>query len=290
MEQTTLPDGRTLDYLQGGDPAGFPLVAHHGTPGEGTTFTDWSDACRAQGLRLVCASRAGYAGSSRLAGRSVAHAAADTAALLDHLGLDRFATLGWSGGGPHALACAALLPGRCVAAATLGGVGAYGAPDLDFLAGMGPENIEEFGTAVRGEAPLRAWMAAHGEPLKSITGDQLAAALGGLVPPVDKAALTGGFAEKAAASFRRAVGGGFDGWIDDDLAFTTGWGFELASIRQPVTVWQGEQDLMVPLAHGRWLAAKIPGAQARIVANEGHISLATGEWRRQIVAGLRQPA
>ena len=239
-------------------------------------------------MRLICASRAGYSDSSRLPGRNVAHAARDTAEVLDRLGHQRFVTLGWSGGGPHALACAALLPARCGAVATLGGVGAYGAPDLNFLAGMGPENVEEFGAAIAGEATLRRWMDRNGMELKTITGPQLAAALGGLVPDVDKAALTGEFAEHGAAVFRRAVANGFDGWIDDDLAFIRPWGFDLPAIKQPSAVWQGELDLMVPLAHGRWLLSKLPQAAPHITRGQGHISLTTGEFREQILKQLRQ--
>ena len=290
MERFTLSDGRLLEVFLGGVPDGFPLVAHHGTPGDATTFADWHDACRRQGLRLICASRAGYAGSSRLPGRDVAHAARDTAEVLDRLGHQRFVTLGWSGGGPHALACAALLPTRCAAVATLGGVGAYGAPDLNFLAGMGPENVDEFGAAIAGEANLRRWMDQNGPELKTITGPQLAAALGGLVPDVDKAALTGEFAEHGAAVFRRALADSFGGWIDDDLAFTRRWGFELSAVKQPAAVWQGELDLMVPLAHGRWLLSKLPQAIPHITPGQGHLSLATGEFREQILQQLRQHA
>ena len=271
-----LADGRNLDVFVGGDPRGFPLVMHHGTPSDATTFAGWDADCRARGVRLLCASRPGYATSARKPGRDVAHAAADTAALLDTLGLGRFATAGWSGGGPHALACAALLPARCVAAATLAGVGPFGMKDLDFLAGMGPENIDEFGAASKGEAALREWMAANAEPLRTITGPGLADAFGGLVPQVDKDALVGGFAEAMAATMRRAVAHGFDGWIDDDLAFIKPWGFALDAVKAPVTVWQGDRDLMVPFAHGGWLAKHVPGARARMVPGHGHISLVTG--------------
>jgi pimeloyl-ACP methyl ester carboxylesterase len=152
-----LADGRVVDVLLGGDPAGFPLVMHHGTPSDATTFADWHAPCMARGLRLICASRPGYAASTRVAGRSVADVAADTSAILDWLGHTKFMTAGWSGGGPHALACAALLPDKCAAAATLAGVRPFWADDLDFLAGMGPENVAEFGAALQGEEALRLW-------------------------------------------------------------------------------------------------------------------------------------
>jgi pimeloyl-ACP methyl ester carboxylesterase len=281
----TLPDGRAVDVFLGGDAAGFPLVMHHGMPSDSTTFADWDAACRARGLRLMCASRPGYASSARLPGRDVAQAARDTAALLDQLGHAQFITAGWSGGGPHALACAALLPGRCLAAATLAGVGPWGAPGLDFLAGMGPENVAEFGAAVAGEPALRDWMQANGEAFRHVTGQALADAFGGLVPDVDRDVLTGGYAEQMAAEMRRALAGGFDGWIDDDLAFTRPWGFDVTAVKLPVAVWQGELDLMVPFAHGRWLAGQLPGAQALMVPGHGHLSLVT-RYRDEILDDL----
>lgn len=280
-----LPDGRTADVFLGGDPGGTPLVMHHGTPSDSTTFADWHEACAARGLRLVCVSRPGYATSTRLPGRDVAHAAADTVCVLDALGLGSFLTAGWSGGGPHALACAALLGDRCLAAATLAGVGPYDAPDLDFLAGMGPENVEEFGVALAGEGAEREWMEQNGEPFRSVTADEIAEAFGGLVPQIDKDVLTGGYAEQMAAEMRRALEHGFDGWIDDDLAFTRPWGFTVDAVRVPVTVWQGDLDLMVPFAHGTWLAEHIRTATARSAPGHGHISLVT-RFRDEILDDL----
>ena len=239
-----------------------------------TVYDDWHPICMERGLRLISASRAGYGESSRSAHRSVADAAADTAATLDHLGYKSFVTLGWSGGGPHALACAAILPARCRAAATVAGVGPYGSEDLDFLTGMAQENVSEFGEAIKGEQALRTWMAQNAEGYRSITGKEVADALGGLVPEVDRRVLSDDVANHVAAVFRRALAHGFDGWIDDDLAFCRAWGFSLKSIRTPVSVWQGELDRMVPLAHGRWLARNVHGATGRILPGEGHFSLA----------------
>jgi len=273
LRSITLSDGRIAEVAIGGDPAGHALVMHHGTPGDATTFADWHAPCLTRGLRLICASRPGYAGSARLPRRAVAQVPNDIAAVLDVLGHARFVTCGWSGGGPHALACAARLPGRCIAAATLAGVGPYLASDLDFLAGMGQENIDEFGAALKGEAALRQWLMENGESLRRVTGPELADAFGDLVAPVDKAVLVGGYADALAAVFRRALAPGFDGWIDDDLAFVSAWGFSLDDIRVPVAVWQGELDRMVPFAHGRWLLRHVPGAQARMVSGHGHLSL-----------------
>ena len=226
-----------------------------------------------RGWQLVAYARPGYAGSSRHDGRSVADAAGDVAAILDRLGIDRFLTAGWSGGGPHALACAALLPERCEAAAIIAGVAPYDAEGLDFLAGMGPENVEEFGAAATSPDALEAFLGAALAGHRDVTGEQLGAALGGLVSDVDRAALSGDFADAVARLVRRGVSAGIEGWRDDDLAFAKPWGFDVAATAAPVSVWHGAQDRMVPFAHGRWLAAHVPGARAHLYDDEGHISL-----------------
>jgi pimeloyl-ACP methyl ester carboxylesterase len=274
IQQITLPDGRSLDVMTGGGAGPMAVIAHHGTPGEGTKFSDWEDAVSARGLRLVGYSRPGYATSDRDAGRRVSDVAADVAALADALGIERFVTVGRSGGGPHSIACAALLPDRCLAAAALVTVAPWQADGLDFFAGMAQGNVEEFNAALAGEDALRAWMATHGEPYRHITGETIASTMASLLPPVDLAVLTGALAEEDAAGTRRALEHGFDGWIDDDLAFARPWGFDVRSIRVPVRIWQGELDQLVSVAHGQWLADRIPGATFNLAKGHGHLSLA----------------
>jgi pimeloyl-ACP methyl ester carboxylesterase len=271
--QLKTPDGRTLEYLVEGDPNGYPLVHHHGTPGSAVPYPAYADAAKERGLALVQYSRAGYGESSARPGRTVADVAEDVTALLDHLDHDDFVTLGWSGGGPHSLACAALLPGRCRAAATGAGVAPFLADDLDFLDGMGPENHVEFGAALQGRQVLDPYLETEAAEFATVTAEQVADALGGLVSPVDKAYATGEFAARALASFQRGCLNGVEGWADDDLAFTRHWGFELAGITVPVSVWQGAQDRMVPFSHGRWLAGHVPGATVHLDDDQGHLSL-----------------
>ena len=273
-EIATLPDGRTLEYVVEGDPDGLPLVLHHGTPGSAVPFPKGSAAAAERGLALVMYTRAGYGGSTPNPGRAVADVAADIAALLDHLGRDEFLSLGWSGGGPHSLACAALLPQRCRAAATGAGVAPYHNGDtLDFLDGMGPENITEFSAALAGRAELEPYLRTEAAALTTVTPEKIADALGGLVSPVDKAYATGDHARRIHASFSNGLREGIEGWAEDDLAFTAPWGFDLDAITVPVSVWQGAQDLMVPFAHGQWLAAHVAGARVHLYDDEGHLSL-----------------
>ncbi len=262
-----------LEVVRHGPPDGRVLVFHVGTPNAPVAFPLLTDALDERGWQLVAYARPGYAGSPRREGRSVADAAADTAAILDGLGLDRFVTIGWSGGGPHALACAALLPDRCDAAASLAGVAPFDAEGLDFLAGMGPENVEEFGAAARSRDELEAFLERFADGLSTVTGEEVGASLGDLVDDVDRRALTGELAEAMAAMFRRALSTGIAGWLDDDLAFVKPWGFDLTEITVPVSIWQGAHDGMVPFTHGEWLAAHVPGARAHLYDGEGHISL-----------------
>ena len=273
MPEVRTPDGRTLEYLEAGDPAGPVLLAHHGTPGSGRFHRNEVEAAQRLGARLVTYSRPGYAGSSPQPDRSVADAAADVAALLDALGADRFATYGVSGGGPHALACAALLPERCAAAATVAGVGPNDAPGLAFMDGMGEGNVEEFGTAVQGREALEPFLRDEAAGLASVTPELLREAAAPHLSRVDAAALTGELAEHLHATFAAGLAPGIDGWVDDDLAFVRPWGFDVGAITVPVSVWQGDEDLMVPGAHGRWLSANVAGAEARLLAQEGHLTL-----------------
>ncbi len=276
MERIVLPDGRTLEYLIEGPPGGLPLVLHHGTPSGAVRYAPIFDSAARHGLRLVLPSRPGYGGSSPHPGRRVSDVAADTAALLDGLGAGHFATLGWSGGGPHALACAALLPGRCVGASIIAGVAPRDAAGLDWLDGMGDENIEEFAAAAKGVTALDTFLTGMADGLARVQADDVVEAFGDLLSEVDRRALTGGFADYLAESSRYSVSAGVAGWREDDLAFMADWGFPLTDIRIPVAIWQGEQDRMVPPAHGHWLAAHVSGAEVHLLPDEGHVSLLAG--------------
>jgi pimeloyl-ACP methyl ester carboxylesterase len=268
----TTRDGRSLDVLDaGGD--GLALLYHSGTPGAAVPWPAAIEAARASGLRWVTYSRPGYGSSTPQPGRTVAEAAQDSAAVLDALGIDDFLSWGWSGGGPHALACAALLSDRCRGVATLAGVAPSQAPELDFLAGMGEDNVEEFRLAFKGREVLVPALEEMGQTFRDVTGAQILEALGGLLSEPDLAALRGPLADYVAASAREAVRVGTEGWVEDDLAFCGPWAFELASIRVPVAIWQGGEDLMVPSSHGEWLAARVPGARPHLLDGVGHVSL-----------------
>jgi pimeloyl-ACP methyl ester carboxylesterase len=273
------PDGRRLTYTVSGPDDALPIVVHHGTPGSANASQDWLRATAASGLRLVTYERPGYGGSDRRPGRTVADAAQDVAVILDAIGAEVCITEGRSGGGPHALACAALLPDRVLAAASVAGVAPYAADgvgglSLDaWLAGMGQDNVDEVAATLQGEAVLRAWIEAQLPAMRSADRETVVEAMVTLLPPVDLAALTGEFAQDTVTSFARGLATGPDGWVDDDFAFCNAWGFPLDGFSVPVALWQGAEDLMVPYAHGQWLAATIPGADVHLLSGEGHLSI-----------------
>ena len=265
------PDGRDLDVFLTGPATGEVLVFHHGTPGAALLPPGLAEAAADRGLRTVVHARPGYAGSTPQPGRLVADAAADTARVLDSLDVDRFLTLGWSGGGPHALACAALLPDRCLAAGSVAGVAPYEAFGEAWTDGMGPSNVTEFAAAAAGRDELERLLA--DVERSDATTDDVLAQLGDILSPVDVAAFGAGIGGYHLEGSRRGTRHGTDGWRDDDLAFVTPWGFELSDIRVPVALWHGQQDRAVPFAHGRWLVDHVPGAHGVLTEDHGHFSL-----------------
>jgi pimeloyl-ACP methyl ester carboxylesterase len=260
-------DGRVLAVAEWGDPAGIALIALHGTPGgrisSGRTASTspWPAACVDRG----------YGESTRLPGRAVADIVPDVAAIADQLGVGRFAVTGGSGGGPHALACAALLGDRVLRCLAAVSPAPYDAEGLDWLAGMTPGNVEEFEAAVAGEAAIRAVAARERTPILERLAAGRSDFLGEsqVMSEADQAQLAKHLV-RFADQLTNALASGVDGWVDDDLAFTRPWGFDVGSIRVPVYLTYGRSDLAVPPAHGDWLAAHIPAATVD-VQDAGHL-------------------
>ncbi len=267
------PDGRSLAVNEQGDPGGLPVFVHHGTPSSGLLYEPWVRHAAANGIRLIGFDRAGYGDSSRHAGRNVGAVAADVESIADALGLERFATWGISGGGPHALACAALCDGRLTAAASLAGVAPWGADGLDWLAGMGEANIEEFDNVLAGEAALRPAIERERIEMLKAGPEQVTVVLDSLLGEADRAVLNGAIAHWMVDVSDEGLKDDADGWIDDDLAFVAPWGFDLGDIDRPTLVVQGGDDRFVPRSHGEWLAANVPGAEVWIAEAEGHLTL-----------------
>ena len=264
-----LKDGRAFDYVTNNVESDKAILFHHGTPGDCTAWSTWVAGIK--DVKAIAASRPGYGLSDRRRGRTVAADIEDQSQLLDHFGIKQFVSIGWSGGGPHALNMTR--NARNIGAITLAGVGEWGNKDLDFLNGMGPENHDEFGAALAGEKSIEEWMKKNSPGLKTVTGSQLISAMGGLIGKADKDALTPEVADEEANVFRRALSVSYYGWLDDELAFVQSFGFELNKIDKPVLIWQGDDDFMVPREHSNWLAKHIPGSKLNFVPGHGHISL-----------------
>jgi pimeloyl-ACP methyl ester carboxylesterase len=274
MERTVqTPDGRTLAVQEAGDPGGKPVLVHMGSPNSRHIYGPNAADAAAKGLRLICYDRPGYGGSTPQPGRTHADCAADVRAICAALGIDRVAIWGISGGGAHTLASAALLPDLVVAAAELAGLAPYGAEGLDWFEGMGQENADDFELFTVDKVASRAKLEKDREEFLAATADDLAKAFQTLLSPVDAATLTGELAEYLAFSGHDGLAPSVEGWWEDAVAQISPWGFDVADISVPVMVMHGRHDKFVPVTHGEWLAAHIPGVDARILDNDGHLTL-----------------
>ena len=274
MERTVqTADGRTLAVQENGDPGGIPVLVHMGSPNSRHLYPPISADAAARGLRLISYDRPGYGGSTSSPDRSVADCAADARAICAALGIDRVAMWGISGGGPHLLACAALLPDLVVAAASLASPAPYGAEGLDWFAGMGQDNADDFRLMQEDMAASRAKMVKDREGVLATPVADLCKSLESLLTPTDAAALTGELAEYLSWSMKDGLAPGMEGWWEDSVAFCGPWGFDLAQISVPVLVVHGRQDMFVPFGHGEWLAAHVPGAEPWLLDDDGHVTL-----------------
>lgn len=261
-----LADGRTLHaYDTGADPSTasaetrLTVVYHHGTPNIGEPPAPLLPLSAELGVRWVSYDRPGYGGSSPHTGRSVGSAAADVAALADALGLDRFAVMGHSGGSPHALACAALLPDRVRAVLAVSTLAPYPADGLAWFAGMAPAGAGELSAALRGRAALEELLASSRFDPETFTA-------------ADHAALSGDW-----SWFNRVAGKGLDNglgpMVDDDCAYVAPWGFDPAAIRAPTLLLHGGEDRVAPVAHAQWVNRRCAAAELWVRPDDGHISI-----------------
>ncbi len=266
-------DGRVLAVQEGGDPAGVPVLVHNGTPNSRLLYGPHVADAEQRGIRLIGYDRPGYGGSTPAPGRTVADCADDVRAICAALGIDRLATWGVSGGGPHVLACAALLPDLVVAAASLASLAPYGAEGLDYYQGMGQLNADDLRLYFRDKAASRAKTETDRVEMLAASPEETAEILKSLLSGPDAAVLTGELGEYLERSTQSGLAPGSEGWWEDECAHFEPWGFDLADITVPVLLLQGEQDQFVPYGHGVWLAAHIPGVEARLTPDDGHLTL-----------------
>lgn len=262
-----LEDGRRVSVDLSGNPEGRPVFLLHGTPGSRLGPRPRGMVLYRLGIRLIAFDRPGYGHSDRLPGRRVADVAADVAAIADACGVERFAVVGRSGGGPHALACAALLPERVTRAAVLVSLAPPSAEGLDWFDGMAASNVVDFTAATAGQASLAARLIPAADAIRADPASLLARLRVELTDSDRRIVGDGGIRALLAASYAEALRVSAYGWIDDALAFCSHWGFDLSAVTAPVLLWHGELDVFSPVSHARWLASKI--AQATVVVQSG---------------------
>jgi pimeloyl-ACP methyl ester carboxylesterase len=250
--------GRTVRAYDTGEGDGdvLTIVWHHGSPQTGAPLAPLVTAASERGIRLLSYGRPSYGGSTPRPGRDVASAAADVAQVADALGVGRFAVMGASGGGPHALACAALLGARVTGAACLASLAPIAA-DIDWFDGM----VAAGGlrAAVEGREARARHAASEEFDESSFTA-------------ADWAALSHTWASLGDDAVRAGTAGP-DGLIDDDVAFVAPWGFDVASIEAPVLLVQGGEDRIVPPAHADWLLRHCPRSELWLRPRDGHVSI-----------------
>ena len=278
-------DGRVLQVLERGRPDGKPVLVHNGTPNSRLMYEPDVRRAERQGIRLISYDRPGYGGSTAQPGRAVADCVKDVRAIAAGSEIERLAVWGISGGGPHALACAALLPDLVSAVGVLASVAPWGADGLDYFAGMGELNADDTRLFVEDRAAARAKCEQDRLEYLELSAERLNELLKTLLSPADAAVLTGELAQYLVDCARSGLAPGAEGWWEDDVAFMEPWGFELGSIRTPVLLHHGRQDRFVPFAHGEWLAGQIPGVQAELTDDDGHLTL-TERHLEQIHAWL----
>jgi pimeloyl-ACP methyl ester carboxylesterase len=270
VQSLNTPDDRVLTYTVTGDPHGMPVFLLHGTPGSHRGPKPRPGVLYRQGVRLICYDRPGYGGSSRHKDRQVAHAAADVKAIADRLNIDRFAVIGRSGGAPHALACAAMLPDEVMRTVALVSVAPANAPGLDWYEGMAPDNVEEYSAIDADTLRLTERLRARANRTSEDPETLIEILLSQMTDP--DLHVVGDYAIRRllASTYAEGLREGPFGWVDDVLALRSDWGFQVENIKGPVLLWHGAEDNFSPVSHTRWLAAKIPDSELQIQQDTAH--------------------
>lgn len=269
---------------------GYPVFVMHGTPGSRLGVAPRPTLLYQLGIRLISYDRPGYGQSGRSKGRAVCDAAADVEAIADRLGLDAFAVIGRSGGGPHALACAALLPGRVTRAAAMVSLAPQVGPlsmGASWTEGMGPGNVDAFARAARGAETISAEVTARSSSIRA-DPNVLIRQLIAEGPHADQRVIAdAGIRQVLRDNYQEAFHHSGDGWIDDLIAFSRDWGFLVSDIAVPVLLWHGRDDIFSPAEHSVWLARHIRGTDLRLEYGKAHLDAMSA--LPDLLPWLRQP-
>ncbi|MDQ2879746.1 MAG: alpha/beta hydrolase [Actinomycetota bacterium] len=269
IEYVTTDDGRQLAVDVTGAPDGYPVFLLHGTPGSRNGPKPRGIVLYRLGLQLICYDRPGYGGSSRKEGRTVRDAAGDVATIADKMGINRFAVVGRSGGGPHALACAAMMPERVSSTAVLVSLAPSDAIGLDWYHGMNRQNAQEYATADADVQVLLTDLASWAEQGKRDPRQFIGLIESELSEPDKRVVGDVVLRRLLLDTYAEALRQGAAGWIDDVLAFRKSWGIELSNITSRVRLWHGADDRFSPVDHTRWLSRHIPQVQVELQIQDG---------------------
>jgi pimeloyl-ACP methyl ester carboxylesterase len=269
----TLADGQQVGLAEYGDPAGTPLLALHGAPASRLMFAPADEAARRYGLRLICPDRPGYGSSPPDVAPTLVSRAGDLAAVADHLHLERFAILAISGGGPYAVALAALVGRRCLAVALVSPIG----PVAEVIA------VEKTPGSLVPAGFRRFFIDLQGWPRLVAVGSRAAAAAFRLAPGamVRLAALSLSVADRRILGSRKArrditvmtleaLRSGIRGGLDDLALYSRPWGVAYDRVTSPTLIWQGTEDRIVPPGATYFLASRIAGARLERIEGAGH--------------------
>jgi pimeloyl-ACP methyl ester carboxylesterase len=263
-------DGRRLSVEVTGDLDGSPVFLLHGTPGSRLGPRPRSQLLHRLGIRLISFDRPGYGSSDRLPGRRVVDAALDVAAIADAYGLDQFAVVGRSGGGPHALACAALLSDRVIRAAVLVSLAPREADGLDWFGGMADSNVDAYAGPAGRLDRVVARLVEIADTVRDDPSRLIAMLYGEMTDDDRRVVADAGIRLGLLRTYAEAVRESPYGWIDDVSAFRAEWGFDPATVSVPVLLWHGERDMFSPVSHSRWLGARIPDAMVVVKSDAAH--------------------
>jgi pimeloyl-ACP methyl ester carboxylesterase len=285
---------RIIEYEIAGDPLGVPVFMHHGTPGSSAGPRPRNAVLSRLGVMTISYSRPGYGHSTRAEFRSVASAATDVAMIADSLGIERFAVLGRSGGGPHALACAALLTDRVVRTAALVSLAPAEATDLDWYRNMAGSNVRAYRSAREDRPQLVESIRVRADRVRRDPSHLIDQLRGEMTDSDARVIDDPQIHLLMLSNYRDALAQGPYGWIDDVLAIRRGWGFDLRDISGPVRLWHGAHDRFAPASHTRWLADRIRGATVEVESGAAHFDALPIvprmlEWLATPVTDFAQP-